>query len=148
MTFISFIVDSFIIFSWCIMGLKMSKINWCSFCPLSIGTASKIYTQNKLFFRNQQMALFKVESDWYQAGDGGHDVINSFEFPCNSMKNPISIWNYANKILRTIKKIQLNLTWFIFQIFCRNSLTLVYADCLLSILGWTASPTGVTECRV
>ena len=25
--------------------------------------------------------------------DGGHDIIDNFEFPCNSMENLISIWN-------------------------------------------------------
>ena len=39
---------------------------------------------------------FKLEGAIYhfyqrQADDGGHDVIDNFEFPCNSMENLISI---------------------------------------------------------
>ena len=35
--------------------------------------------------------------------DGEHDVINNFEFPCNSMKVQISIWNYTNTVMKNVK---------------------------------------------
>ena len=41
-----------------------------------------------------------------ETDDGGHDVINNFEFPCNLMKNiipPISIWNFANTVIKNVK---------------------------------------------
>ena len=35
--------------------------------------------------------------------DGGHDVINNFEFPCNSMENLISIWKFTNTVIKNVK---------------------------------------------
>ena len=38
------------------------------------------------------------------ADDGGHDVIDNFEFPCNSMlENLISIWNFTNTVIKDVK---------------------------------------------
>ena len=35
--------------------------------------------------------------------DGGHDVIDSFEFLYNSMENLISILNFTNTVIRDLK---------------------------------------------
>ena len=35
--------------------------------------------------------------------DGGHDVIDNFEFPCNSMENLILIWNFTNTVIDNVK---------------------------------------------
>ena len=35
--------------------------------------------------------------------DGGHDVIDNFEFPCNSMENLILIWNFTNTVINNVK---------------------------------------------
>ena len=35
--------------------------------------------------------------------DGGHDVIDNFEFPCISMENLISIWNFTNTVTKNVK---------------------------------------------
>ena len=37
------------------------------------------------------------------ADDGGHDVIDNFEFQCNSMENLISIWNFTNTVIKNVK---------------------------------------------
>ena len=33
---------------------------------------------------------------FYYTDDGGHNVIDNFELPCNSVKNLIPIWNFTN----------------------------------------------------
>ena len=35
--------------------------------------------------------------------NGGHDVNDNFEFPCNSMENLISIWNFTNTAMKNVK---------------------------------------------
>ena len=40
---------------------------------------------------------------FYYTDDGGHYVIDNFEFPCNSVKNPISIWNVTNTVMKNVK---------------------------------------------
>ena len=34
---------------------------------------------------------------------GGHDFIVNFEFPCNSVENLISIWNFTNTVMKNVK---------------------------------------------
>ena len=36
---------------------------------------------------------------------GGHYVIDNFEFPCNSVKNVIPIWNFTNTFIQECKMI-------------------------------------------
>ena len=45
--------------------------------------------QNFVFLT--QIEVDKLQGNTLALDDGGHDVINNFEFPCNSMKNLISI---------------------------------------------------------
>ena len=45
---------------------------------------------------------FLSHSFW--SDDGGHDVIDNFEFPCNSMENLISIWNFTNTVIKDVKQ--------------------------------------------
>ena len=43
---------------------------------------------------------------FYYTNDGGHYVIDNFEFPwraCNSVKNLISIWNFTNTFMKNVK---------------------------------------------
>ena len=43
---------------------------------------------------------------FYYTNDGGHYVIDNFEFPwraCNSVKNLISIWNFINTFMKNVK---------------------------------------------
>ena len=42
-------------------------------------------------------------ADTVTADDGGHDVIDNFEFPCNSMENLISIWNFTDTVIKDVK---------------------------------------------
>ena len=37
------------------------------------------------------------------ADDGGHDVIDNFEFPRNLMENLISIRNFINTVMKNVK---------------------------------------------
>ena len=39
----------------------------------------------------------------YGADDGGHDVIDNFEIPRNSMKNLILIGNFTNTVMKNVK---------------------------------------------
>ena len=40
---------------------------------------------------------------FYYTDDGGHYVIDNFEFPCNSVKNLIPIWNFTNTFTQECK---------------------------------------------
>ena len=41
---------------------------------------------------------------FYYTNDGGHYVIDNFEFPCNSVKfSAISIWNFTNTVMKNVK---------------------------------------------
>ena len=40
---------------------------------------------------------------FYYTDDGGHYVIDNFEFPCNSVKNLIPIWNFTNTFIQECK---------------------------------------------
>ena len=40
---------------------------------------------------------------FYYTDDGGHYVIDNFEFPCNSVKNLIPIWNFTNISFKNVK---------------------------------------------
>ena len=40
---------------------------------------------------------------FYYTDDGGHYVIDNFEFPCNSVKNLIPIWNFTNTFIQEVK---------------------------------------------
>ena len=42
---------------------------------------------------------------FYYADHGGHYVIDKFEFPCNSVKNVIPIWNFTNTFIQECKMI-------------------------------------------
>ena len=42
---------------------------------------------------------------FYYTDDGGHYVIDNFEFPCNSVKNLIPIWNFTNTFIQECKMI-------------------------------------------
>ena len=35
--------------------------------------------------------------------DSGHDVIDNFEFQCNSMENLILVWNFTNTVINNVK---------------------------------------------
>ena len=58
--------------------------------------------------------LPKIPPPWYQmhgaplslfyyTDDGGHYVIDNFEFPSNSVKNLIPIWNFTNTFIQECK---------------------------------------------
>ena len=40
---------------------------------------------------------------FYYTDDGGHYVIDNFEFPCNSVKNLIPIWNFTDTFIQDCK---------------------------------------------
>ena len=40
---------------------------------------------------------------FYYTDDGGHYVIDNFEFPCNSVKHLIPIWNFTNTFIQECK---------------------------------------------
>ena len=40
---------------------------------------------------------------FYYTDDGGHNVIDNFGFPCNSVKNLIPIWNFTNTFIQDCK---------------------------------------------
>ena len=42
---------------------------------------------------------------FYYTDHGGHYVIDNFEFPCNSVKNVIPIWNFTNTFIQECKMI-------------------------------------------
>ena len=53
------------------------------------------------------MSLQAAVTIWFfakfSADDGGHDVIDNFEFPCNLMESLISIWNFTNTVMKNVK---------------------------------------------
>ena len=42
---------------------------------------------------------------FYYTDDGGHYVIDNYEFQCNSVKNLIPIWNFTNTLIQESKMI-------------------------------------------
>ena len=48
------------------------------------------------------LATFQLKTA-SETDDGGHDIIDNFEFLCNSMENLISIWNFTNTVIENVK---------------------------------------------
>ena len=70
--------------------------------PIHIPSYSMYFV--KYFYYRQIRIMEFHQPPTYQPDDGGHDVSDNFEFPCNSVKNLISIWNFTNTVMKNVKK--------------------------------------------
>ena len=90
----------------------MQKREKCLRLPPLINTFLSRYNQCCTVLTSDQHKLFCVrlfravgKFQYPPQPDGGHDVIDNFEFPCNSMKNIISIGNFTNTVMHEECKI-------------------------------------------
>ena len=84
----------------CESGLKAPIQNGLKIKCGNLDFMSKAWIQTTAWKLTSLSSRYNLMS---KTNDGGHDVINNFEFPCNSMKNLISIWNFTNKVKKNVK---------------------------------------------
>ena len=95
--FFFFLVFCFVLFCFVFVSLKFfAFFHFCLFFFCFV-LVFAFENSTPLISNGAPLSLF------YYTDDGGHYVIDNFGFPCNSVKNLISIWNFTNTFIQDCK---------------------------------------------